>query len=417
MRRKQYFMCFCLIVIVLSASAPLPAYAEDSNFSIGDYYCSLNPTGITILMYSGEYGDEPFIVPSELNGTPVTELGYTAFMQASIEEAVIPESVTKIGDHAFWACENLKSVTILSSDAEIEMNPFCICPKLERFVVSPDNPVYATIDGVLFNKVEKKLICYPAGRPDESYEIPQGIEIIGQGAFHGSQLKEIKIPDSVRCFEEQVFNSCSLLEMVNLPDKLTNIKSNPFYNCNSQLKVVLSEKNPVLSFDGQFLTDTDTNTLISCFYAKKDEPLIIPDQIEEISSLSCAQMPMIAIQFPDGLQRIKSSAFSHCENLESVTIPNSVTEIEPSVFRDCDSLKEAFLPDSLKAIGSYAFANCPSLEKVLIPPSVEEIDMSSFYYDDQVKLFVTAGSYAEQYARERDIQFESTVVEDNSWLD
>ena len=304
MRMKKAISFLLALIMIGSCFAFQSAFAEDNRFSVGDYYCSINPTGISILMYSGEYDIETFVVPSELNGIPVTELGQAAFIQASTEEFIIPESIQKIGEQAFWACENLRSVTLLSSDAEIGMNPFCICPKLERFIVSPDNPVYATIDGVLFNKAEKKLICYPAGRPGESYEIPQGIETIGQGAFFGSQLKEIIIPDSVKCFEEQVFNSCSLLETVNLPDELINIKSNPFYNCNSQIKVILSENNSVMSFDGQFLINTDTNTLISCLYAVEGEPLKIPAHIKELSGLSCAQMPMIAVQFPDGLQRI-----------------------------------------------------------------------------------------------------------------
>ena len=110
---------------------------------------------------------------------------------------VIPDSVTMIGDKAFSDCSRLEALTIPDSVTIIGENPFAKCDSLTSINVSPDHPVLATIDNVLFSKADKRLICYPCAFVDKTYSIPQGIEIIGDSAFLDcSNLASVLIPDS-----------------------------------------------------------------------------------------------------------------------------------------------------------------------------------------------------------------------------
>ena len=94
------------------------------------------------------------------------------------------------------------------------VNPFAGCKSLKNIQVSPEQPVFAVIDGVLFNKAEKSLICYPDGKQEEAYEVPQGIQQIKFGAFSCcSALTTIELPDSVTSIGDQAFWGCDNLTM------------------------------------------------------------------------------------------------------------------------------------------------------------------------------------------------------------
>lgn len=76
--------------------------------------------------------------------------------------------------------------------------------------------------------------------------------------------------------------------------------------------------------------------------------------------------------------RICSSAFWGCTNLESVKLSNSVQSIDDCAFQDCIKLKSIVIPSSVTSIGAYAFANCESLTSIKIPSSVEYIFAHAF---------------------------------------
>ena len=89
----------------------------------------------------------------------------------------------------------------------IGANPFLGCYALERIIVSPEHAALATIDGVLFSKADKRLICYPTVRKEASYTVPKGIRIIGDYAFAVcSSLTSITLPESVTSIGEKAFD-------------------------------------------------------------------------------------------------------------------------------------------------------------------------------------------------------------------
>ena len=75
---------------------------------------------------------------------------------------------------------------------------------------------------------------------------------------------------------------------------------------------------------------------------------------------------------------IKSSAFSGCSGLTSVTIPDSVTGIGSYAFYNCSGLTSVTIPDSVTSIGDNAFAGCSSLTSISIPDSVTSIGVEVF---------------------------------------
>lgn len=75
--------------------------------------------------------EDNIVIPSEVDGLPVTSIGNEAFSGCSgLMSVMIPESVTNIGDGAFFCCSGLTSVTIPNSVTSIGGCAFSDCPNL-----------------------------------------------------------------------------------------------------------------------------------------------------------------------------------------------------------------------------------------------------------------------------------------------
>lgn len=278
------------------------------------------------------------VIPAELDGIPVSSIGYNAFnLSDSLISVTIPEGVTSIAAQAFSVCRALTDVTLPDSLASIGSNPFESCTVLRNIHISADHPLLATIDGVLFNKAEKKLICYPMALAAEAYSIPQGIRIIGAYAFSGnSHLTTVTIPDSVVAISDRAFTFCEALSAITIPDSVTSIGANPFYGCFALTDLQVAPDNPALRMDGGVLITRSDRRLVTYLNA----------------------LPASHYAVPQGVASIGDSAFTFCLNLTSVTIPDSVTHIGNMAFLCCYSLESATLPASITFIGQLAFAEC-----------------------------------------------------------
>lgn len=180
-------------------------------------------------------------VPSEIDGIEVSSITGNCFIRRDyITEVIIPDGIRTIGSGVFDSCTNLISVSIPDSAVEVGANPFSHCENLETIIVSPTHPVLGVINGVLYSKLEKKIICYPAGLEDQDYVVPQGMHIIGEKAFMVcNNLKSVTIPDTVFGIERDAFYGCKKLQRVTIPDSISHIRDYALDGC-PDLKVYIS---------------------------------------------------------------------------------------------------------------------------------------------------------------------------------
>ena len=282
-KRSLWAVLFVMLMMALSVNG---AVAEDDALRSGDYqYRVLEDGTAEITHYFGR--DSVVHIPETLDG----------------------KTVTSIRDVAFAWCSSLTTIELPDSVTSMGVNPFAGCKSLKNIQVSPEQPVFAVSDGVLFNKAEKSLICYPVGKQEEAYEVPQGIQQIKSGAFSCcSALTTIELPDSVTSIGESAFSGCSSLTTIELPDSVTSIGKSAFSDCSS----------------------------------------------------------LTTIELPDSVTSIGEHAFYRCRSLTSIELPDSVTSIGDQAFAWCRSLTSIELPDSVTSIGDQAFWGCNNLTVTIL---------------------------------------------------
>ncbi len=145
----------------------------------------------------------------------------------SLQEIVIPNSVTKIDSRAFEYCSSLQQIVIPDSVKNMGYAGFGGCKQLSlitlpkvyknisevlfgytgELIIKSVNSDYSYEDGLLINKKNKTLILYQS--KSKKLVIPNGIKVIGESAFYDCQsLQEIVIPDSVRKIGPYAFKDC-----------------------------------------------------------------------------------------------------------------------------------------------------------------------------------------------------------------
>ena len=161
-----------------------------------------------------------------------------------IKDMTIPNSVTSIGDYAFWACAELTSVTIPNSVTSIGIDVFGFCTGLTSVTI-----------GNSVTSISNRAFEYCSGLT--SFTIPNSVTSIGASAFENcSSLTSITIPNSVTSIGRYAFLWCFGLTSVTIPNSVTSIGSCAFEGWN--LPVVISLIENPFKINGE--ADKDNRT-------------------------------------------------------------------------------------------------------------------------------------------------------------
>ncbi len=157
-----------------------------------------------------------------------------------VKDLVIPNSVTSIGDYAFYWCSGLTSVTIPNSVTSIGDDAFGGCSGLTSVTIP--NSV-TNIGDYAFGGCSGLT----------SVTIPNSVTSIGEATFYGcSGLTSVTIPNSVESIGDWAFSSCSGLTSVSIPNSVESIGSYAFAYCSELLDVYCYAENVPSTYSNAF---------------------------------------------------------------------------------------------------------------------------------------------------------------------
>ena len=188
-----------------------------------------------------------------------------------------------------------------------------------------DSTLTITGSGAMYEYAKMQMIPWYNQRNNIAYvSLPDGLTNIARNAFYNCDaLRTVNIPNGVTSIGRDAFYSCDALTTITLPNTVTNIGNRVFYDCYN------------------------------------------------LSS---------AINIPEGVTAIGDSTFYNCNRMTSITIPNTVTSIGTYAFYNCDGISDIIIPNGVTTINDHTFYNCDGFTSIIIPNSVTSIGIYAFGY-------------------------------------
>ena len=218
----------------------------------------------------------------------------------------------------------------------------------------------ATSNGMIFGLNDDQesycLISYGTCT-DTVIDIPSSyngcpVTKISTGAFQGSSITSVTMPDTITQLGDRAFYNISTLTSVVLSNSLKSIPSECFAN-SGLTSIVIPNSVKTLG----------SNACNNCYNLKT---VVIPNSVTTLSSWcfgNCTSLTSIVI--PSSVQRIEYAAFYYCRNLSAITFSNGVKYLSNQAFDSCYALQSIVIPSSVYYIGSYCFQSCSSLASVI----------------------------------------------------
>ena len=340
----------------------------------------------------------------------------------NLVEITMPQTIRSIGDAAFNYCSKIKNLILPDFVTEISFGMFSNCYSLEtltlpnnleyisgsagsmielkKIIIDDSNVFFTTIDGVLFDKKKETLICYPTGKADTEYVVPENVVTIGNGssaAFEGcinltklvcskklqqisdwaitsKNLNEVVLNEGLIKIGAYAFYCCSGITDITFPKSLLEIGTGAFDSCTQLKNVTILGDN----------TSIGANAFHNTLWEEAKKEFFIVNKV--LISYKGSDENVI---IPEGVVKIGERAFNGCSTLVSVTIPETVTEIGVEAFLCCRNLKNITFPDQLKTIRTGAFSGS-GLETINGGNNIEYIESVAF---DNTPWFLKQGDF------------------------
>lgn len=225
-------------------------------------------------------------------------------------------------------------------------------PGIEKVeIVGNYNP---SVKSVIFEGDNTQVaFAFDNGNPLEEIRLPANITQFGKTTWHGASS----------------FSNCKTLKSVILPEKLEEIRTSLFEGCSALTTLVIP--------------NTVTKIGKNAFKESGLTQITLPENLTTIEASAFNKTKLETITIPEKVTAIPSGCFSLCENLREVILPNTLTTISQNAFEDCPILESINIPSSLENIEKRAFKNCKNLKlsnTLRFPDSMKEIGDEAFYY-------------------------------------
>ncbi len=299
----------------------------------------------------------------------IKKIGDAAFTYTHLTSVTIPASVTEIGLEVFRNCGYLTAITVSDANPQYKsVDGVLLTKDGKRLICCPGAKTgsFAIPDTVTEIGDYAFYYCFTL----TGVTIPDSVTSIGISAFEGClELVSVTIPDSVTSIGERAFLECTRMADLKISNSLTKIEGGTFFACHGLTNVTIPDSVTEISWQafsecGSLLSitlpDSVTSLGNSVFQdCEKLQSLTIPDSVTDIGDYLCARCRSLErVTIGNGLTDIRYRAFQSCTALKTVTIGSAVNTIGTQAFDCCTALRRIeFLGHAPQYISSDSFAS------------------------------------------------------------
>ena len=285
-------------------------------------------------------------------------------------ELKLPQGLTSIGSYAFASCEKLIGELVIPNKiSAVPDFAFINCIGITDLKIG---------DSVTSIGNESFRNCYKL----ETVDLGKNLQNIGGNAFYNcSNIQEVVIPEEVTTIGGGAFNSCGNLNKVTMGKSVQTIGEYAFWWSSNIREVHINDLAAWMKID---FRETNSNPTVYSralfLYGELMTDLVIPNEITEIKTnafYNCSCLNSITIH--NRVTSIGHYAFQGCTGLLEVTIPNSVTQLGYSVFRECTGIKSVTIGDGISNIPGGTFYRCYNLNTMTFGLNLETVEPEAIY--------------------------------------
>ncbi len=262
----------------------------------------------------------------------VTSIGSNAFKGCTkVTSVTIPNSVTEICPSAFNGCTMLTSIVVESGNTKYDSHNKCnaIIETATNVLIAgcqntiiPDS-VTSIGDGAFYGCTGLTSIT-----------IPNSVTSMGDWAFEGcTGLTSITIPNSVNAIKKVAFKDCKALSVIRVPKGKQSIFDADDLKA---LQDKIIEYTPALINGVQYELDSDLTAIVCAGTKKYAGEVVVPMRVEQegmtyIVNRLCERAfadcyELTAVTLPKSITEIGKDVFLGCENLHTIRVPQGMTD-------------------------------------------------------------------------------------------
>ena len=317
-------------------------------------------------------------------------IGYRAFEECTnLYEINISANIKTIGEDVFASCKSLKKINVSKDNHYYSDTDGILFDKEKKVLIC--FPCNSQIKDYIIPKsvIRIENRAFYSNKFLKSIKLGENIKEIGPKAFEYCRALE-EVYFNYSSLTSKIFEGCTNLYEINILANVKKIEKDAFVSYKSLKKINVSKDNEYYSDIHGILFDKEKTVLIHCPSNSQIKDYIIPKSVIRIENRAFSSNKFLkSINLGENIKEIGPNAFEYCEILQEVYFNCSgLTSSGINIFEGCKCIEKIIFSEELNFIGTRLFAST-EISKVELPKNVTQIGLGCFAGAKEIVVYDT----------------------------